>query len=353
MDVVIGKICYQRIEQIGAGEGMNSTVYLAWDPQRKGQLVVKEVPKADFGNDPQKYYAEAELMFAAQHTHVVPTHYACETDDTVCIAMPYFPRGSLAKRTGGKPMPVVDTLKLAHSVLLGVGQIHAAKLLHLDIKPTNVLFDDTDRPLVADFGQARRIGNNGVATPGGIYCLNFTPELLKGIATVETDLYQVGLLLYRCVNGDDVFHAQSDALLGHGDATFTEAVRKGRFPDRNAFLPHVPGWLRTCIRKAIRPEITERHHTATDFARALANIDIAHNWHFKLDGTTTTWRAEREDAPALVVRRVAQEKDLTWSVEIFTENDSKLRAKDKTKWRKGLDATAVDAYLTELFDELG
>src|SRR5690606_30013455 len=116
----------------------------AWDPQRKGTIVVKEVPKAKFGNDPQKYYAEAELMFAAAHSHVVPTHYACETNDMVCIAMPYFAKGSLASRTGGAPMPAGATLRLTHTVLLGVGQIHAANLLHLDIKPTNVLFDDND-----------------------------------------------------------------------------------------------------------------------------------------------------------------------------------------------------------------
>lgn len=351
MDVVTGKICYERRDEIGAGEGMNSKVFLAWDPQRKGTLVIKEVPKAKFGNDPVKYYAEAELMFAAQHTHVVPTHYACETDDLVCIAMPYFAAGSLTKRTGGRPLPVVDTLKIAHSVLLGVGQIHAAKLLHLDIKPTNVLFDDTERPLVADFGQARRIDTNGVAKPGGIYTLNLTPELLQGVATVETDLYQVGLLLYRCVNGDHVFHAQARALQTKGDAALVDAVKKGRFPDRNVFLPHVPGWLRTCIRKAIRPEVTERHHSASEFARALANIEVVHNWQIALNGTTTTWRAERQDAPALVVRRVSD--GAAWAVELFTENAGKLRAKDRAKWRKGLDQNAVDGYLTELFDALG
>ena len=351
MDVVTGKICYERRDEIGAGEGMNSKVFLAWDPQRKGTLVLKEVPKTKFGNDPQKYYAEAELMFAAQHTHVVPTHYACETDDLVCIAMPYFARGSLAKRAGGKPLPVVDTLKIAHAVLLGVGQIHTAKLLHLDIKPTNVLFDDTDRPLVADFGQARRIDTKGVATPGGIYTLNLTPELLRGVATVETDLYQVGLLLYRCLNGDDLFHAQARELLILRDSALVDAVNRGRFPCRTSFLPHIPGWLRTCIRKAIRPEMAERYHSASEFARALANIEVVHDWHVAEDGTTMTWRAEREDAPALLVRRVPH--GAAWAVQLFTENAGNLRAKDKAKWKSGLDLNAAEAYLTELFDALG
>ena len=42
-----------------------------------------------------------------------------------------------------------------------------------------------------------------------------------------------------------------------------------------------------------------------------------------------------------------------WAVELFTENGGKLRAKDKAKWKKGLELSAADAYLTELFDELG
>ena len=47
---VVAELCYERIKQIGIGEGMNSEVYLCRDPQVGGEVAIKEIPKASFGN---------------------------------------------------------------------------------------------------------------------------------------------------------------------------------------------------------------------------------------------------------------------------------------------------------------
>ena len=56
---VLGSLTYETLREIGVGEGMNSKVYLADEPQLGGQVAVKEIDKADFGNVPAEYFKEA------------------------------------------------------------------------------------------------------------------------------------------------------------------------------------------------------------------------------------------------------------------------------------------------------
>ena len=158
----IASLEYEKLRQIGAGQGMNSTVYLANDPQLGGEIVVKEVPLTTFVNPFQAYFQEANAMFAVDHPNVVPVHYAGTTATDVCIAMPHYPKGSLADLLAGGPLPVSQVLRFGQDVLAGLARIHAAQYIHFDIKPSNVLISNNNRGMVADFGQSRALGPGGV-----------------------------------------------------------------------------------------------------------------------------------------------------------------------------------------------
>src|SRR5215210_2291487 len=81
-------------------------------------------------------------------------------------------------------------------------QIHLAKYIHYDLKPSNLLFSDGNSPLVADFGQTMMIGPSGTSSLPGLYPGSLPPEYLTtGIGTVETDVYHAGVTIYRAVNG--------------------------------------------------------------------------------------------------------------------------------------------------------
>jgi eukaryotic-like serine/threonine-protein kinase len=95
---VVAQIQYTRCGQIGIGQGMNSTVFLAHDPQLCGYFAVKEIEKSRLGNDVTLYFAEAQAMFATSHPNIVPIQYACETVTHIVLAMPHFASGSLATR---------------------------------------------------------------------------------------------------------------------------------------------------------------------------------------------------------------------------------------------------------------
>lgn len=346
---------YTRKKQIGINQGMNADVWIVDEPQLGGELVVKEMPKSRFaGGSPAEFFQEAQAMFASNAPNVVPLHWAGQTPaghvpELVCICMPYFKRGSLADRIATAPLPPATVLKIAHGVLLGLGSIHAKGYIHFDLKPTNVLFDDQDEPMVADFGQACQFDSTGTASSPGVYPGTVPPEVYQHYAgTVQSDIYHAGLTLYRAVNGDQFYKPQVPT----SAAEHTRLTLNGKFPNRDQFMPHVPKGLRTAIRKALRVDPADRYSSAADMNDALGRIQIVHDWRVSFTGPTETrWRAEREGRSALVITQ--QGNGLNWDVKIQTERPGeKPRSKDCGRWAKGQSRAQSDEFLKDLFAEL-
>lgn len=344
---VIGTIRYTKRQQIGIGEGMNSEVFLAVDPQLAGEIAVKEIPKQKLGNSPADYFREAQAMFATDYDNVVSVRYACETTDIIGLAMKYYPRGSLAARIATGPLGLFDLLRVSDGVLRGVSRIHTAGYLHFDLKPSNVLFTETDRAMVADFGQARAFNPaTGVVTAPVMYKHSFPPEVVStGVGTVRSDVYQVGLLLYRAANGDAIFKSQIPA-----DPQLLDAIKAGKFPDRRVFLPHVPPRLRTLIRKALRPKPEQRFGTATEFADALGRIDVSLDWETTIGGAgEIIWRARRTLHPDILI--LLEPDGGSWQVKAYTEKAQNPRRAlgRRVYWRAGMQRADAFAFLEDVF----
>ena len=272
---IVGNITINRGREIGTGQGRNSHVYLSDDPQLGGQLAVKVIKKNIFPNM-SNYFSEANALFASQHDNVVPINYACHDKDSVFLAMPYFQRGSLADRIGNKSLNLREVIRVGLGILNGVRQIHVADFLHFDLKPSNVLFSNTDVPLIADFGQSRSIGPSGITMrPEKLYTLGMAPEVITtNNGTTESDVYQVALTLYRAVNGDPVFLEQMPL----SSTETRQMIKDGTLPDRDRFLPHVPRALKAVIVKGLRCDPAKRFATAAKFSSALNGIAGSENW---------------------------------------------------------------------------
>ena len=271
---VDGTISYTRIRQIGVGQGMNSTVYLADDPQLGGEVAAKEIEKSRFTNA-SVYFDETQAMFAVAHDNVVAVQYACQTPDVISLVMPYYRNKSLANRIQDRPLQLSEVQRVAQGILAGLAHIHLRGYIHFDIKPTNVLFSNLERPMIADFGQSRAISSTGVVTVPPLYINAQPPETIStGVATTVADIYHVGLLMYRALNGDSFYTAQIPA-----DPTLLPArIASGKFPNRKRFMPHVPSRLRTLVRKALRVDPADRFQTATEMADALGRVDVNLDW---------------------------------------------------------------------------
>ncbi len=348
---VLAQLEYQRFRPIGIGQGMNSEVYFAHDPQLGGDIAIKEIEKSRFGNDIDAYFGEAQTMFAVNHPNIVPVQYACATGEKICLAMPYFERGSLTDRIEVGPIPASEVLRIGQAVLAGLARIHAARFIHFDIKPSNVLFDDRDKPMLADFGQTRRISTTGVVRVPPMYSFVVPPETwISQVGTLQSDIYQVGLLLYRASNGDPMYR---DQIRGISDAQLKEKVTKGRLPDRQLFMPHLPRRLRTIIRKALAVDPRDRFHSATEMADVLGRVRLSLNWVTAINSVNeTTWRATRPGKTDLEVRLLCTATG-NWDVQCWTVNGSERRAKGVGSYSRGnLGLREANKHLTAVFADL-
>lgn len=344
LEVVTSEFDYEQLEEVGIGQGRNSRVFRAFDPQQGGEIAVKEIPKTNFP-DPAAYFGEAQAMRRADCPNVVPIRAASTAGDRICLVMPYLRNGSLLTRIQNGPLRPKDAIRVGQGMLKGLSQIHIANVIHFDLKPSNVLFSDTDEALIADFGQSRVASASGATPIPSLYIPAMPPEAFqRRHGDRLSDIFQAGLTLYRALNGEPNY---SDQLAACSDIP-TEICR-GRFPDRDGYLPHVPRWLRLVVNKAMKVDPANRHASASDFAMALGRHPINLDWIATPNGADSMdWEAARKNKPNFVVRRFRRSG--ANSIEVYTRTGKVLRAKDKTVlWRSGLDEKAATEYLKSLF----
>lgn len=342
--IVDATLKYDRGNRIGATLGANSEVYEIREVQLGGQMVVKEVSKAKIP-DPTKYFEEAQRLFKSSHPNVVPIRYACESPTFVALVMPYYARGPLTDRISTGPLIEREVIRVGIGVLAGLTQIHAQNLVHFDVKPSNVLFDDQDQPRVADFGQSVPLSSLGTAPLPPLYWAALPPEAINlGRGSIQCDIYQAGLLLYRAVNGEP-YHA---AQLASAAGGINNKIKRGKFPDRDSFLPHISKRIRRVIRKALQVDPAKRYQTAQEMSVDLGGTIPAFDWKVALASGQITWRAARAGQPDLVVEMT--QAGSSWGCAAFTEGSGTgRRAKnDRTFKMERKTETEVTKHLKDV-----
>nr|WP_264484581.1 serine/threonine-protein kinase [Brevibacillus borstelensis] len=256
---------------------------MARDVQLDREILVKVVKKSDFEN-PEGYFEEARIIHQAKHPNVVEIHFASHDQEHVYLSMPYYRNGSLNKLLNERFLSVKEIIAFSLQFLSGVHFIHSNGLLHLDIKPANILFNDAGVAVLADFGLAKYVDEYGFVLEENGYIRHDAPENFDSEERdVQSDIYQIGLTLYRMCNGNKDFTEQWNRVL-HPQS----AIQDGVFPNRNKFLPHIPNALRTVVKKAIAVDIRERYRDVLDIVNDLCKIDKALDWTYNYSNQTGT-----------------------------------------------------------------
>jgi serine/threonine protein kinase len=220
LSIVTGEIGEKRLAVQGyrvvskIGRGGSSIVYLAERESDKQQVVLK-ILNATAGLDEillQRFVQEFDIISSIDHPNVVKIYDRGFSDRHAYIAMEYFPNGSLAEviPQGLSGRQALSLLAQAASALR---EVHSRGIIHRDIKPGNLMARADGSIVLADFGIAKRLGEDkGRTRQGELYGTPYyvSPEQIEGSpATMQSDIYALGVIFHEMLTGQRPFEAES------------------------------------------------------------------------------------------------------------------------------------------------
>jgi WD40 repeat protein len=285
---------YRILGMLGSG-GMG-TVYKAHDPHLNRTVAVKVPnfagPEALRSERQLRFLREARAAATVRHANVCPIYDVGEQEGLPYVVMAYVEGPSLAEQLARHAVfDGREAAELVRQLALALAAVHGHGIVHRDLKPANVLLDGGGTPLLTDFGLARDESDSERLTADGAVLgtpAYMAPEqaAMTGEAVGNwTDIYALGVLLYRLVAGRTPFEGQP--------LTVIYQVAEKEPPPPSQFRADIEAGLEKIITTAMARRPEDRYRNAEEMAAALQQ------W---LDARTTV--AAPAAAPAQVQVRV-------------------------------------------------
>ncbi len=264
----IGK--YPLLREIGAGA--TSKVYLARDPFAERDVAIKVFlfdKDADGEQERMKhksFIAEASLAGKLAHPHIVEIYDAVVEPGRSYLVMEYVPGTTLeAHADVARLLPVSKVVEIIFKCIRALEYAHRHGVIHRDIKPGNLLLSESGETKVSDFGASfqQKLQDttqiSGVGSPAYM-----SPEQVRlEPLTHQTDIYSLGVTMYRLLTGRLPFTASTQPAL-------TYAILNTA-PQRPAMLrPELPGLLDAIVMKAMEKNPAARYQSWLDFGKDLS-----------------------------------------------------------------------------------
>ena len=177
--------------------GTDHELYLATRQAQLNHFVVR-IQSFNGNHERQRLYVETlESIQTIRHPQLCEIDDVGELDDSVYVVTPYYPGGSLSD-TLASGMSLARLIRIATSLCDALNALHRHSQAHGDIKPANVVFDNMGSPVLIDGAYFEPQYSERRFTPG-----YSAPEVARGgELTAKCDVFSLGMLLYRVLNGD-------------------------------------------------------------------------------------------------------------------------------------------------------
>ncbi|NDJ52326.1 MAG: serine/threonine protein kinase, partial [Chloroflexi bacterium] len=251
------------------GRGGMATVYRAYDPNFDREVALKILPPG-YLHDPtfrERFTREARTVAKLEHNAIVPVYDTGEENNQLFLVMRYMPGESLADTIfHNGPYDAEAILPIIQRVCAALDYAHRHKVIHRDIKPGNVLFDQQGEAYLTDFGIAKLVDGTGSLTGRDIMGTPayMAPEQASGDPIDgRSDIYSVGVLIYIMLTGTRPYEATTP--MGLAVKHITAPI-----PDVRAARPDLPAGIGEVIQKAMAKDPDQRFQTGEELAEAYA-----------------------------------------------------------------------------------
>jgi serine/threonine-protein kinase len=262
---------YEIMERLG--KGTDSSVFHARDHACNGRAVAVKILEINYNNKDQlanellaRFQREAETAASLQHKNIIQVLDSGYADNVAFMTMEYIDGKSLRENshvTSLLPLPLI--VELIAQCADALHYAHGLGIIHRDVKPANILYDQTSGTAkLGDFGIAR-IANSTQTLAGSFLGTPFymSPEQLESKPLDErSDIFSLGATLFRLVSGSTPF-------AGHSIADLMIKIVNQPHRDLKKLNPEIPHKLQEIIDMALAKNPDDRFATAKDFSEKL------------------------------------------------------------------------------------
>lgn len=248
------------------GRGGMAAVYQAHDPEQNHPVAIKVLGQ-EYQNDlgfRARFEREAETIARLSHPAIVPLYEFGQHEGKLYIVMEYMPNGSLADRIDQGPLSIFDTGHIIRRVGAALDYAHKQGIIHLDLKPNNILFDQDGNAYLADFGialQSTIFTQDRIVLSGTPAYMS--PEQARKEKEIDgkSDLYSLGITVYESLTGSLPFGRDTPI------ATLIKRVQESP-PSPREKNPGLPPALDPLFDKILSIDPAQRYLSGAAFTQA-------------------------------------------------------------------------------------
>ena len=241
-------------------------------PGEAAAPLIMKVPRIKGGDDPATIVGfEVEQMIMPTLSGVHVPKFVAKGDFTrqPYIVMEHIPGTSLRARFDAAPLPLDEVIEIGSRVATALHDLHRQHVVHLDVKPSNIMFRTSGEAVLVDFGLSRHdrlpdLLDEEFELPMGTGPY-MSPEQVQFVRNdPRSDLFALGVLMYHLATGERPF-GNPNTVRGLRQRLYREPV-----PPR-VLRPEIPPWMQEIILRCLAVQPADRHQTAAQLAFDLQN----------------------------------------------------------------------------------